>query len=211
MTYQIKTIFPKEETAEKNKLTERTINEFIVDMNGDEVKKYYNSLLVRGYSVGVKFTPPELSEEGKEQDPFAIAERLELAGIPYKATLKLKAKGDYESIVKIAKLIEQQDYDYDISAKLMIRENSSVDFERLDSWFDKDYTKYTILPKAASQDIMDLETLYDALVEEHQKVSINIKAKVKKDDDDVFATQLVSYPDNTLIEFKLTDADIYGE
>lgn len=211
MTYQIKTIFPKEETAEKNKLTERTTNEFIVDMDSDEVKKYYNSLLMRGYSVGVKFIPPELSEAGKEQDPFAIAKKFELAGIPYKATLKLKAKGDYESIVKIAKLIEQQDYDYDISAKLMIRENSTVDFERLNSWFDKDYTKYTILPKAASQDIMDLKTLYDALVKEHQKVSINIKAKVKKDDDDVFATQLVSYPDNTLIEFKLTDADIYGE
>lgn len=38
MTYQIKTIFPKEETAENNKLTERTINEFIVDMDSDEVK-----------------------------------------------------------------------------------------------------------------------------------------------------------------------------
>lgn len=45
----------------------------------------------------------------------------------------------------------------------------------------------------------------------NQKVTINIKAKVKKDDDDVFATQLVSYPDNTLIEFKLSDAGIYGE
>ncbi|MDG4984378.1 hypothetical protein OGZ51_09505 [Lactococcus lactis] len=211
MTYQIKTIFPKEETAENNKVTERSTNEFIVDMSADEVKKYYISLLTRGYSVSVTFSPPELSEAGKEQDPFAIAERLELAAIPYKATLKLKAKGDYESIVKITKLVEQQDYDYDISAKLMIRENSSVDFERLDSWFDKDYTKYTILPKASSQDIMDLKTLYDALVEEHQKVSINIKAKVKKDDDDVFATQLVSYPDNTLIEFKLSDADIYGD
>lgn len=211
MTYQIKTIFPKEETAEKNKLTERTTNEFIVDMDSDEVKKYYNSLLMRGYSVGVKFIPPELGEAGKEQDPFTIAKKFELAGIPYKATLKLKAKGDYESIVKIAKLIEQQDYDYDISAKLMIRENSTVDFERLNSWFDKDYTNYTILPKASSQDIMDLKSLYDSLVEEHQKVSINIKAKVKKDDDDVFATQLVSYPENTLIEFKLTDADIYGE
>ena len=73
MTYQIKTIFPKEETAENNKLTERTTNEFIVDMNSDEVKTYYNSLLVRGYSVGVKFIPPELSEDGKEQDPFAFA------------------------------------------------------------------------------------------------------------------------------------------
>ncbi len=63
---------------------------------------------------------------------------------------------------------------------MQIRENSSVDFEKEGSWFDKDYTKYTILPKASSQDIADLKTLYDALVEEHQKVTINIKAKVKK-------------------------------
>ncbi|WGV30239.1 MULTISPECIES: hypothetical protein [Lactococcus] len=40
MTYQIKTIFAKEETAENNKLTERSTNEFIVDMDSDEVKKY---------------------------------------------------------------------------------------------------------------------------------------------------------------------------
>lgn len=60
-----------------------------------------------------------------------IAGRLELAGIPYKATLKLKASGDYESMVKIAKMIEQQDYDYDISAKLQIRENSSLILKRM--------------------------------------------------------------------------------
>jgi hypothetical protein len=211
MTYQIKTIFPKEETVENNKLTERTTNEFIVDMASDEVKTYYGSLLTKGYSVAVNFFPPELNENGKEQNPFDIAKKFELAGIPYKATLKLKASGDYESMVKIAQLIEQQGYDYDISAKLQIRENSSVDFEKESSWFDKDYTKYTILPKASSQDIADLKTLYDELIEAHQKVKINIKARVEKDDDDVFATQLLSYPDDTLITFKLSDADIYGE
>ncbi|BDH83766.1 hypothetical protein [Lactococcus lactis] len=45
----------------------------------------------------------------------------------------------------------------------------------------------------------------------NQKVTINIKAKVKKDDDDVFATQLASYPDDTLVIFKLSDAEIYGD
>jgi hypothetical protein len=42
-------------------------------------------------------------------------------------------------------------------------------------------------------------------------VTINIKAKVKKDDDDSFANQLAAYPPETMIIFKLTDADIYGE
>ena len=211
MTYQVKIIYPKEEAAENNKLTERTFNEFIDGLELEEVITQYEQLLTKGYSISVNFAPPQLDDKGTEPDPFMIAGRLELAGIPYKATLKLKASGDYESMVKIAKMIEQQDYDYDISAKLQIRENSSVDFEKEGSWFDKDYTKYTILPKASSQDIADLKTLYDALVEEHQKVTINIKAKVKKDDDDSFANQLAAYPPETMIIFKLTDADVYGE
>jgi len=211
MTFQVKTVFPKEETAENNKLIERTFNELVEGIELDEVVTLYEQLLNKGYSINVNFAPPQLDDKGTEPDPFMIANRLELAGISYKATLKLKASGDYESMVKIAKLIEQQDYDYDITAKLQIRENSTVDFEKVSSWFDKDYTKFTILPKASSQDIADLRTLYDDLLEMNQKVTINIKAKVKKDDDDAFATQLASYPDDTLVIFKLSDAEIYGD
>ncbi|HAP15407.1 MAG TPA: hypothetical protein DCR07_04790, partial [Lactococcus sp.] len=125
---------------------------------------------------------------------------------PYKATLKLKASGSYEEMVKIAKMIEQQGYDYSITVKLQINENSPVDFEKESSWFDSEYAKYTVLPKASSQDIADLRSLYDVLSEERYKVSINLKAKVKKDDDDSFATQLAGYPSETLVTFKLTDA-----
>ncbi|MDT2882030.1 hypothetical protein [Lactococcus lactis] len=211
MTFQVKTVFPKEETAENNKFIERTFNELVEGIELDEVVTLYEQLLNKGYSINVNFAPPQLDNKGTEPDPFMIANRLELAGISYKATLKLKASGDYESMVKIAKLIEQQDYDYDITAKLQIRENSTVDFEKESSWFDKDYTKYTILPKASSQDIADLRTLYDDLIEMNQKVTINIKAKVKKDDDDAFATQLASYPEDTLVIFKLSDAEIHGD
>ena len=211
MTFQVKTVFPKEETAENNKYIERTFNELVEGLELDEVVTLYEQLLNKGYSINVNFAPPQLDDKGTEPDPFMIANRLELAGISYKATLKLKASGDYESMVKIAKLIEHQDYDYDITAKLQIRENSTVDFEKEGSWFDKDHAKYTILPKASSQDIADLRTLYDDLIEMNQKVTINIKAKVKKDDDDAFATQLASYPDGTLVLFKLSDAEIYGD
>ncbi|MDG4965808.1 hypothetical protein OGZ37_04340 [Lactococcus lactis] len=211
MTFQVKTVFPKEETAENNKFIERTFNELVEGLELDEVVNLYEQLLSKGYSINVNFAPPQLDDKGTEPDPFMIANHLELAGISYKATLKLKASGDYESMVKIAKLIEQQDYDYDITAKLQIRENSTVDFEKESSWFDKDHAKYTILPKASSQDIADLRTLYDDLLEMNQKVTINIKAKVKKDDDDAFATQLASYPDGTLVLFKLSDAEIYGD
>ncbi|WP_406834699.1 hypothetical protein ABLU29_06410 [Lactococcus lactis] len=211
MTFQVKTVFPKEETSENNKYIERTFNELVEGLELDEVVTLYEQLLNKGYSINVNFAPPQLDDKGTEPDPFMIANRLELAGISYKASLKLKASGDYESMVKIAKLIEHQDYDYDITAKLQIRENSTVDFEKESSWFDKDYAKYTILPKASSQDIADLRTLYDDLIEMNQKVTINIKAKVKKDDDDAFATQLASYPDGTLVLFKLSDAEIYGD
>ncbi|MEY8536949.1 hypothetical protein AALM99_00635 [Lactococcus muris] len=206
MTYQVKIIYPKEEALESNKLTERTFNEYIDDLETEEVIGQYEQLLTKGYSISVNFTPPQVDKKGEEQDPFKIAESFELAGIPYKATLKLKASGSYEEMVKIAKMIEQQGYDYSITVKLKINENSPVDFEKESSWFDSEYAKYTVLPKASSQDIADLRSLYDVLSEERYKVSINLKAKVKKDDDDSFATQLAAYPSETLVTFKLTDA-----
>ena len=201
MTYQVKIIYPKEEALESNKLTERTFNEYMDDLEAEEVIKQYEQLLTEGYSISVNFFPPQVDKEGSEQDPFKIAESFELAGITYKATLKLKASGTYEDMVKIAKMIEQQGYDYSITVKLQINENSPVDFEKESSWFDSEYAKYTVLPKASSQDISDLRSLYDILSEEHYKVSINLKAKVKKDDDDSFASQLAAYPAETLVAF----------
>lgn len=208
MTYQVKIIYPKEEALESNKLTERTFNEYMDDLEAEEVIKQYEQLLTEGYSISVNFFPPQVDKEGSEQDPFKIAESFELAGITYKATLKLKASGTYEDMVKIAKMIEQQGYDYSITVKLQINENSPVDFEKESSWFDSEYAKYTVLPKASSQDIADLRSLYDILAEEHYKVSINLKAKVKKDDDDSFASQLAAYPAESLVTFKLSDANI---
>ncbi|MDT2741457.1 hypothetical protein [Lactococcus garvieae] len=208
MTYQVKIIYPKEEALESNKLTERTFNEYMDDLEAEEVIKQYEQLLTEGYSISVNFFPPQVDKEGSEQDPFKIAESFELAGITYKATLKLKASGTYEDMVKIAKIIEQQGYDYSITVKLQVNENSPVDFEKESSWFDSEYAKYTVLPKASSQDIADLRSLYDILAEEHYKVSINLKAKVKKDDDDSFASQLAAYPVETLVTFKLSDANV---
>lgn len=211
MVFQIKTVFPKQEGVEDKTLVESTRVEYHNDVETNEVIAYYGKLLTMGYSVNASFTPPAEALLNEEQDSFAVAHNLEQAGIQYKATLKLKALGLYEDMVKIAKLIEQQGYDYDFVGDFKVRENSSIDMERQSSWFDSEYAKFTVKPKAASQDIMDLKTLYDSLVEEHQKVEIAIKAKVKKDDDDAFATQLASYPEDTLVVFKLKDAEVYGE
>ncbi|GBG97240.1 hypothetical protein [Lactococcus termiticola] len=211
MTYQIKIIYPKEESAESNKMTERTYNEIIEGLDNLEVVAQYENLLSRGYSINVTFTPPEVTDQGEDADPFEIANRFDMAGIPYKATLKLKASGNYEAMSKIAKMIEAQDFDYDVSVKLNIKEASPVDFEKEATWFDRDYAKYTILPKASSQDIANLKSLYEQLLEENLKVTIALKAKVPKDDNDSFADQLAAYPDETTIAFRLSDANIYGE
>lgn len=206
MQYILKTSYPKEEAVEGKKLTERTFNEFINDLEEDEVIKQYDQLLSEGYSVSVTFQPPTYSLQGEETDPFVIAKQFELAGISYKATLKVKASGTYEDMLKVGKMIEQQGYDYDISIKLKVNENSPVDFEKESSWFDSEFAKYSVVPKASSQDIMDLESLYDQLSEAYYKPEISLKAKVRKDDDETFATQLAAYPEGTVVSFKLKDA-----
>lgn len=206
MQYILKTSYPKEEAVEGKKLTERTFNEFINDLEKDEVIKQYDQLLSEGYSVSVTFQPPTYSLQGEETDPFVIAKQFELAGISYKATLKVKASGTYEDMLKVGKMIEQQGYDYDISIKLKVNENSPVDFEKENTWFDSEFAKYSVLPKASSQDIMDLKSLYDQLSEAYYKPEISLKAKVRKDDDETFATQLAAYPEGTVVSFKLKDA-----
>lgn len=208
MQYTLKTSYPKEEAVEGKKLTERTFNEFINDLEEDEVIKQYEQLLTEGYSVSVTFQPPSYSLQGEETDPFVIARQFELTGISYKATLKVKASGTYEDMLKVGKMIEQQGYDYDISIKLKVNENSPVDFEKESSWFDSEFAKYSVLPKASSQDIMDLKSLYNQLSEAYYKPEISLKAKVRKDDDETFATQLAAYPEGTVVSFKLKDAAV---
>ena len=64
MTYQVKIIYPKEEALESNKLTERTFNEYMDDLEAEEVIKQYEQLLTEGYSISVNFFPPQVDKEG---------------------------------------------------------------------------------------------------------------------------------------------------
>nr|DAQ00269.1 MAG TPA: hypothetical protein [Caudoviricetes sp.] len=210
MTYQLKVIYPKQESVEPNKFTERSHNEFFEEVSAEDAIKTYKMLLLNGYSISTSFTPPEIVED-ENFDAFIVAENLELAGLPYTATIKLKSKTDYERAQEIAKIVASQGFDYDITAKLKINENSPVDFDKESTWFDSEYAKYSVLPKAKSYDIMDLKSLYDTLLEMNLEVSIGLKMRTKKDNDEVFEQQLDSYPDDTLIILKLKDADIYEE
>lgn len=209
MTYQVKTVYPKEESVKDNKFTERTFNEFIEDVDSTEVIDIYNSLLSQGYSVTASFNPADIDSDGEVLDVFEIAKKLELAGIPYKATLKLKkAEGDYELMLKLAKAIESYGYDFDFVLKGKVNEHSTIDFEKQKSWFDPDFSKFEIKPKVKSDDINELKSLYDLLVKDNYNVSIGLVAKVKKDDDEAFSAQLDSYPDGTEVVFKLKDAEL---
>lgn len=211
MTFQSKAVYPKEEEIKGNKLTELKLNELTEELTREDVIAQYKGLLVQGFSVQATFQPPKLTNEGEEVDVFDVAQKLELAGIPYEATLKSKPSGDYEFITKISKLFEQQDFDYRVVVDLTINENSTVDLEKESSWFDPDYAKYTLNPtKVKSQDINDLKTLYDELKNENCDVSIAIKAKGKKadDNDGNFINQFSAYPDGTTVNFKLSDAVI---
>ena len=55
---------------------------------------------------------------------------------------------------------------------------------------------------------MDLKSLYNQLSEAYYKPEISLKAKVRKDDDETFATQLAAYPEGTVVSFKLKDAAV---
>ena len=208
MTYAIKIVYPKEEAVEDKKMTERTFHEYIDDVETDEVIQNYKSLLSQGYSIKASFLPPVLSEKGKKLDAFAIAKKFELAGIPYSAVLKLKASGDYEAMSKVATIIEREGFDFEFTVKGKVNENSTIDFAKESTWFDKDFSKFDIKPKIKSSDIADLKSVYDSLVKEKYEVSISLTPKAKKDNDDAFANQLVSYPDETLVIFKLADAEL---
>ena len=210
MTYQLKVIYPKQESIESNKFTQLSQNEFYDEVSTEYAIKTYKDLLLHGYSISASFTPPEIVED-ENFDAFVVAKNLEFAGLPYTATIKLKSKTDYERAKEITKIIENQGFDYDITAKLNVNEKSPVDFDKESTWFDSEYAKYSVVPKAKSFNIMDLKSLYDTLSEMNLDVSIGLKMRTKKDNDEVFEQQLDSYPDDTLIILKLKDADIYGE
>ena len=107
MTYQLKVIYPKQESIESNKFTQLSQNEFYDEVSTEYAIKIYKDLLLHGYSISASFTPPEIVED-ENFDAFIVAKNLELAGLPYTATIKLKSKTDYERAQEITKIIESK-------------------------------------------------------------------------------------------------------
>lgn len=199
MGYIIKTKFPNQENFEGKKTTVIKHNEDFELETIDDVITLYNEYERQGYKINVKY------ESSDEKSPFDIAHDFDIAGIAYKATLKLdtKVKGDYQSIIDIAKIIEQHGFDLSMDIKLKIDETSPVNLNDETTWMG-DGATYKVTPKVTSDNIEDLKGLYDDL----QSIApvINIKPKKQTSTED-FATQLRIYPDNTQIVFTLKESE----
>ena len=199
MGYLIKTKFPNQENFEDKKTTVIKHNEDFELETIDDVITLYNEYERQGYKINVKY------ESSDEKSPFDIAHDFDMAGIAYKATLKLdaKVKGDYQSIIDIAKIIEQHGFDLSMDIKLKIDETSPVNLDDETTWMG-DGARYKVTPKVTSDNIEDLKGLYDDL----QSIApiINVKPKKQTSTED-FATQLRIYPDNTQIVFTLKEQE----
>lgn len=199
MGYLIKTKFPNQENFEDKKTTVIKHNEDFELETIDDVITLYNEYERQGYKINVKY------ESSDEKSPFDIAHDFDMAGIAYKATLKLdtKVKGDYQSIIDIAKIIEQHGFDLSMDIKLKIDETSPVNLDDETTWMG-DGARYKVTPKVTSDNIEDLKGLYDDL----QSIApiINVKPKKQTSTED-FATQLRIYPDNTQIVFTLKESE----
>lgn len=207
MSYNIKTIYPKDEqmNSKQNTYTTTRKQELAGEKDYNDVLNMYETYQREGYEV----TPAiALLDDANAEDvsPFEIAERLTKSGIDYKASLKVKNGSDYTTAIKLARVIEQNAYDFQMDIKLKINEKSPVNIDKESTWMDSDNAVYKITPKATSTDIKELKNLYEKLEELGYTPTIDIKAKKKSGDDDDFATQLLAYPEGANITFTLKDA-----
>ena len=207
MTYNIKTVYPKEEQMNSNENTFTTTRkqELAGDKTYDDVLMAYETYQRQGYNVSTTITLP--NEIDEEVSPFEIAERLTTSGIDYKATLKVKNSGTYETAIELARIVERYAYDFVMDIKMKINEDSPINIDNEASWMDTDYAVYKVTPKATATDINELKSLYEAIEELGYVSTIDIKPKKKSGDEDDFATQLSAYPEGAEITFTLKDSE----
>lgn len=213
-TFDTKTVFPALENVKGKKHTTTKQVDSEEKVEKADVVKLYDSYRAGGYKVSVTFLAP-LDKDQKEDEvvsPFEVAEQLAKQGIDYKASLKVKSKGEYGDMVEVFKLIESEGYDYNVTATLKVNKNTTTNIDNPDSWTDEEANVFRVSPKASTDNIDNLKSLFDTLDQKGYEVEITIKPKAPKaddmdDEDDSFANQLSAYPDGTLVTFKLTEDD----
>lgn len=208
--YNTKTKYPKEESVETQDAayvtTRREKNS--MEIEGEEVIRMYTDYLRAGYKVNVQFDAPKEIET--DITPFEIAQQLTEQGIDYTATLKIKNKSEYDDAVELGRAIEFAGFDYDATVTMKINEDSSINLEDETTWPTSDDAKFKVTPKAKSDNINELQSLYERLEQLECDVVIDIKPKKDKDAEDdaeSFATQLLAFPEGTTVVFTLQDSE----
>lgn len=208
MGYNISVSYPKDEqmNSDARTFTVTSKTEILGEMDASDVISLYMNLERAGYGITPSFATTD--ESADEVSPFDIANELSKRGIEYKATLKCKNNGTYDEAKTLVRLIHAHGFDVEVDVKLKIHDDSSVDFDKNNTWMDSTHTTYKVTPKAASTDAIELMGLYDTLQDKKYDVSINIKPKKSTDESSDFPTQLSAYPDKTTIKFTLKDSDM---
>lgn len=213
-TFDTKTVFPALENVKGKKHTTTKQVDSEEEVEKADVVKLYDSYRAGGYKVSVTFLAPPDKDQKEDEvvSPFEVAEQLAKQGIDYKASLKVKSKGEYGDMVEVFKLIESEGYDYNVTATLKVNKNTTTNIDNPDSWTDEEANVFRVSPKASTDNIDNLKSLFDTLDQKGYEVEITIKPKAPKaddmdDEDDSFANQLSAYPDGTLVTFKLTEDD----
>lgn len=218
--FEVKTLFPVYADIDGN---ERTTTKRVVEVleaSPEDVVNLYNSYLEGDYKVSISFIPPAKQEQKENADhaddnskeavitPFDVGKALDKQGIPYRATLKIKDKGDYEDMIKVIHLVEADGFNLNVSVTLKINEDSLINLDVPGTWTERENAIFKVSPKAHTNKVEELKSLYEAINRAGYEAKIDITPKAPEannmdDDNDTFANQLSAYPSHTLVKFSL--------
>ncbi|MCT7821098.1 hypothetical protein L2784_10080 [Lactobacillus crispatus] len=208
--YNVKTVFPVDETVKGNKQTTTKHTDILTEVGSSDVVKLFKSYREGNYKVSCYFQAPIKKEKKNEElsTPFDVAKSLAKQGIDYRATLKIKSKGSYQDMLKAMHLVESEGFDMTVNVKLKINDQTTTNIDDEHTWVDED-PQFKVTPKTGTNNINELKSLYASLNKKGYETIIDIKPKAPKADDmdskdDAFATQLLAYPDGTMVKFKLS-------
>lgn len=211
--YNVVTSFPATEsgTDQKSTKTRQTTTE--KGVNAPDVADLFNSYLEADYKVSTSFdsSDSKVAKDDSEQSPFAVGKALSKNGIEYQATLKITDKGAYEDMHKAMQLVSANGYDMTVNVQLKENDKTAIDLDRPDTWTGSD-SIVKVNPKAKSGEVAELKELYDELIKAGYATEITIKPKLPKENTDVdikqtFMTQLLAYPEDTTVKFRLSQKE----
>lgn len=200
MTYNVTIKYPKlDETKDKGS-RETQIKE-ILDLNLNDTGDLYRKLELEGY----KINPSIKINDQTTIDAVEIAQNLVRTGLDYTVDVKLKASGMYDIIQPIAAIIEQHGYDSSIAVKMEVNDESTVNFDKPDTWAASQDATFSVNPKIKK--IKNIAEVYD-MIKELQEITdpqVIIKPKKAKSLEE-FLNQLNAFGEYADVTLTLKDA-----